>query len=93
LARIAARHLDEPIARVFGNFYFERFTGAGNNLFHIFFRKFIQYKDARARKKRRDNFKTRIFGRRADKGDVAALDEGQKKILLRFIEAMNFVDE
>src|SRR3989442_38855 len=35
----------------------------------------------------------RILGRRTDQDYVALLDVGQKRILLGFVEAMNFVDE
>ncbi len=49
--------------------------------------------DLGARKKRRDDFERRIFGGRADEGDVAGFDVGKKSVLLGFVEAMDFVDE
>src|SRR5207302_2020205 len=47
----------------------------------------------RPRKQRRVDFERRVLGRRADEDDVAGLDVRQKRVLLRFVEAMNFVDE
>ena len=49
--------------------------------------------DFGAREQRRDHFERRILGGRADQDDVAALDIGQKRVLLGFVEAVNFVDE
>ena len=47
----------------------------------------------RARQQRGVHFKRRIFRGRADQDNVAALDIRKKRVLLRFVEAMNFVDE
>ena len=49
--------------------------------------------DLGAREQRRDHFERRIFRGRADQDDVAALDVGQKGVLLGFVEAVNFIDE
>jgi hypothetical protein len=48
---------------------------------------------ARAREQRRNHFERRILGGSADQDDVAALHVGQECVLLRFVEAMNLVDE
>ncbi len=49
--------------------------------------------DARSRQKRVVQFKRRIFGGCADKGQRAVLDKRQKCILLRLVEAMHFVEK
>ena len=48
---------------------------------------------ARARQQRRDHFEGRILRGGADQDDVAALHVGQKRVLLGFVEAVDFVDE
>ena len=53
----------------------------------------LQHVDAAAREERGDDFKGRIFGGRADQADIALLHIGKKSVLLRFVEAMNFVNE
>ena len=49
--------------------------------------------DLRARQQRRDHFERRILRGGADQDDVAALHVGQKRVLLRFVEAVDLVDE
>ncbi len=49
--------------------------------------------DAAAGEQRGDDFEGRIFCCRSDEADGAALDVGKKGVLLRFVEAMNLVDE
>ena len=39
------------------------------------------------------DLKRRVFRRRADENNAALFDEGQEGILLRFVEAVNFIDE
>src|SRR6266571_5036688 len=49
--------------------------------------------DLGAGEERRDDFKRGILRSCADENDVTGLDMGKKGILLRFVEAVNFVDE
>ena len=53
----------------------------------------VQHEDARAREQRRVDFERRVLRRRADQRDRAVLHVRQDGVLLRFVEAMNFVDE
>jgi hypothetical protein len=53
----------------------------------------IENVDLGAGKKRRDDFERRILGGRADEDDVAGFDVGEESVLLRFVEAVNLVDE
>lgn len=53
----------------------------------------IQYKHATARKERSNDFKRRVFCRCSDKRYIATLDKGKEKVLLCFVETMNFVDK
>ena len=52
-----------------------------------------QHEDLGARQQRRVDLERWILGRRADEHDVAGFDAGQKRVLLRLVEAMDFVDE
>ena len=58
----------------------------------LFFQR-LQHVDAAAREQRRDDFERRILGGRANQADRSPLHIGQKRILLRFVEAVNLVDE
>ena len=49
--------------------------------------------DLGPREERGDHFERRVFRCGADEGDVTRFDVGEKSVLLRFVEAMNFVDE
>src|SRR5204862_2411140 len=49
--------------------------------------------DLGARKQRRDDFKGRILGGRADEDNVAGFDVREKSVLLGFVEAVNLVNE
>ena len=49
--------------------------------------------DLRAREERRVHFEGRILGGRADEHDRARLDVREKRVLLRLVEAVDFVDE
>ena len=49
--------------------------------------------DAAAREQRRDDFERRILGGCADQANGAALDVGQKGVLLGLVEAVNLIDE
>ncbi len=53
----------------------------------------LQYEDASPREERRVHFKRRILRRCADERYRPILDVGQYCVLLRFVEAMDFVDE
>ena len=53
----------------------------------------LQHEDLRARQQRRVHLERRVLGRRADEHDVARLDARQERVLLRLVEAMDFVDE
>ena len=53
----------------------------------------FQHIDAAAREQRRDDLEGGILGGRADQPDGAALDVGQKCVLLRLVEAVNLIDE
>src|SRR5207248_1366552 len=49
--------------------------------------------DLGAREQRGNDFEGRILGGRADEDDVAGFDVREKSVLLRFVEAVNFVDK
>ena len=53
----------------------------------------LQDEHLRAREQRGVDLERRILGRRADQHDVAGFHARQERILLRFVEAMNLVDE
>ena len=53
----------------------------------------VEHEDARAGEQRRVDFERRILGGRADQRDRAVLDVRQHRVLLRFVEAMDLVDE
>ena len=68
----------------------ERAAQKNNNLI---FGQRLQHVDAAARKQRGVDFERRIFGGGADQANAAFLDVREEGILLRFVEAVNFVDE
>ena len=53
----------------------------------------LQGVDAAAGEQRGDDLERRVLGGGADQADGAALDVGQKGVLLRLVEAMDLVDE
>ena len=53
----------------------------------------LEHIHARARQQRVVHFEGRILRRRADENQRAVLDIGQKRILLRFVEAVHLVEE
>jgi hypothetical protein len=67
--------------------------GAAEKKDDFIFRQRLQHIDAAARKQRGVDFERRIFGGGADQADAAFFDVREECILLRFVEAMNFVDE
>ena len=56
-------------------------------------RQAAQDEHLRSRQQRGVDLERRILGRRADQHDVAGLDARQERVLLRFVEAVDFVDE
>ena len=60
---------------------------------NLIFGQWLQHIDAAAREQRRDDFERRILGGGADQPNAALLDVREKGILLRFVEAVNLVDE
>ena len=67
--------------------------GAGEQLFDRAGVERLEHQDAGARQQRRNQFKRRILGGRADQHDGAVLHHRQEGILLGAVEAVNFVDE
>ena len=59
----------------------------------LIFSQRIQHINATAREQRGVDFEGRIFGGGADQANAAFLHVRQEGILLRFVEAVNFVDE
>ena len=53
----------------------------------------IQHQHSRTRKQCADNFERRILSRRANQRDGSIFNRRQQRILLRFVEAMNLIDE
>ena len=60
---------------------------------NLLFGQRLQHVDAAAREQRGVDFERRIFGGGADQANAAFLDVRQEGVLLRFVEAVNFVDE
>ena len=60
---------------------------------HILLRQRVQHKHAAARQQSAVDLEGRVFGRRADENDAPLLDVRQKSVLLRLIEAVDFVHE
>ena len=67
--------------------------GAAQKRDDLLFGQRLQHVDAAAREQRGVDFERRILGGRADQANAAFLDVRQKGILLRFVEAVDFVDE
>src|SRR5277367_3676474 len=60
---------------------------------NLIFGQRLQYVDSAAGEQRSVDFERRIFGGSADQANAAFFDMGEKGILLRLVEAMNFIDE
>ena len=60
---------------------------------HIVVGQWFELEDARSADQRPDDFEVGILRRRADQDDRAVFDVRQQRILLRFVEAVNLVDE
>ena len=67
--------------------------GAAQQRGDLIFAERLEHVDAAAREQRGDDFEGRILGGRADQADGAALDVGQKCVLLGLVEAVNLIDE
>ena len=66
---------------------------APDERFHSLGVKPVQHQHLRARQKSAVQLEGRIFGGGAHEDDRAVLDIGQKRILLRFVEAVDFIHE
>ena len=94
-AAIAVGHADKRGARVLverQRLAFDRF-GAFEELFQRGAVERPEHQHARAREQRRDQLERGVLGCGADEHDGAVLDHGQEGILLRAVEAVDFVDE
>src|SRR5262245_9092982 len=65
----------------------------GQNSDDLVFAQLIQYEDLKARKQSRVDLERRILGGRADQDDRPVFDVGQEGVLLRLVEAVDFVNE
>ena len=99
LPRVARRGRGHEVERIVGDFDAVAFArdgsldGAAEDRHHLLALERRDDDDFRARQQRRVHFERRVLGRRADEDDVARLDVRQKRVLLRFVEAMDLVDE
>ena len=69
------------------------FEGAAQDADEVFDAERLEDEDAQAREQRADDLEGGILSRRADEQDVSALDEREEGVLLRFVEAVDLVDE
>ena len=69
------------------------FDGARQDDHEVLRRERFEREDARPRQQGGVDFKRRVLGGRADQDDRAALDERQEGVLLRLVEAVDFVYE
>ena len=53
----------------------------------------LQHVDLRSRQQRADDFKRRVFGGGANQRGCACFHGGKQRVLLRLVEAVDFVDE
>src|SRR6266851_1213619 len=67
--------------------------GATQKNDNLIFGQRLQHIDAAAREQRGVDFEGRIFGGSADQANAAFLDVREERILLSFVEAVDFVDE
>ena len=67
--------------------------GAMEQLTEIFGFEALQSKQARTTHKRFVDFEVRVFSGGTDQGESAVLDPRKQRILLRTVEAMDFIDE
>ena len=99
-AGVAVRDLREVSQRDFSGLNFQEAQAAFRvrqralqQAKQVRFRERSQFKDLRARDERRVDEEKWIVRGRADEPHDAALDIGQQHVLLRFVEAMDFVNE
>src|SRR5262249_6135750 len=92
-ASVAIRHADQGLAR-FGikwqSLVFDR-LGACQQLLDRDGIKRLEHHHPCARQQRRDQLERRILRRRPDEDDRAVLDNGQKRVLLCPVEAVNLI--
>jgi hypothetical protein len=67
--------------------------GAFENADNLVLGERAQHEDFRPREQRGVHLERWVFGGRADQHDIAGFDAGKKCILLRLVEAVDFVDE
>ena len=91
--RDLAQQLSEISTRLRAQAALFVFQGAVEQRQYLIGRERRKHVDLGAGEQRRDDFERRVFRGGADQHHVAALDVGQKGVLLRFVEAMNFVNE
>ena len=69
------------------------FDGLPDDVFDVFVVERLQLEDARTRHKCPVHREIRIFRGRADENDGAVFDPWQEGVLLRFVPAVDFIDE
>ena len=94
-ACIAIRQSDQPFTGIRGEAQIRQrpFAGTVKQGAHLRLIERLQHIDRSTREQGGIDLERRIFGRRADEGQQARFDEGQEAVLLRLIEAVDFVDE
>lgn len=95
IASVAVRHRFQRGAGFVGEgeFAFHQRFGAGQQLFERRVVQTVQNQNLTARQQRAVQLERWIFGCRADQHDGAVFDIGQQHVLLRPVEAVDFVDE
>ena len=92
--RVAVRKVRNNFQRrIFNAFGLFSFDSAQENFFNIGGGELVEANNFDAAQKRRIDFKKRIFRRGANQNQTPVLDVRQKEILLRLVEAVNFVDK
>ena len=97
LARVAAREAEQRAGlRDFDPAFLEFRVGRQGTVeqcLQVLVFERLEDVDLAAAQQRRDHFERGVFGRRADEREDALLDGSQQRILLRFVETVDFVDE
>ena len=93
--RIAVGQPDQAFARRRVKFEVGQRTlaGAVEQGTHLGLVERFEHIDRSPRQQRRIDLEGRVFGRCADEGEQARFDERQKAVLLRLVEAVDFIDE
>ena len=94
-ARIAVSLRDQAQFGILGESQIRQRLAASalEKLRHLVIRQRLEHVHRGAREQGGIDFEGRIFGRRTDKGQQPTFNVRQKGILLRLVEAMDFVDE